>query len=372
VVESRAMDVDAFDFELPPELIAQVPLGERDASRLLLLPKQGDLEHHLFRELPEFLREGDLLVVNDARVVPARLKGKKRGSGGRVEILLVEPLAPLGPKHAAGSEWLALGGSSKPMRPGQIIDLDGPNGSSGKPIEIIEVRGGGELRVRLPEELATDEQVFAYLDEAGSLPLPPSIERAPEASDRERYQTLFARVPGAIAAPTAGLHFTEAMLERLKEKGVERAQVTLHVGPGTFLPVRATKTEDHKMHRERYFVPPETAAQFAKTKARGGRVIAVGTTALRTLEAAWRGPESSDAPACGKLQEGWDATDLFCTPGFQFRAVDGLFTNFHLPKSTLLMLVSAFAGMEKTLAAYRAVVHERYRFFSYGDCMLVI
>ena len=366
------MDVDAFDFELPPELIAQAPLGERDASRLLLLPKDGALEHHLFRELPDFLREGDLLVVNDARVVPARLKGKKRGSGGRVEILLVEPLAHLDAKHAARSEWLALGGSSKPMRVGQIIDLDGPEGSEPKALEIAEVRGGGELRVRLPEDLATDEQVFAYLEEAGSLPLPPYIERAPEASDRERYQTLFARVPGAIAAPTAGLHFTEAMLAALKEKGVERAQVTLHVGPGTFLPVRAAQTEDHKMHRERYFVPPETAALFAKTKARGGRVIAVGTTALRTLEAAWRGPESSDGELYGKLQTGWDATDLFCTPGFQFRAVDGLFTNFHLPKSTLLMLVSAFAGMEKTLAAYRTAVHEHYRFFSYGDCMLVI
>ena len=360
------MDVAAFDFELPQELIAQQPLAQRDASRLLVLPRErgsvapgagerellAGVEHRRVRELPSLLREGDLLVVNDARVVPARLSGKKRGSGGKVELLFIEPLADNG-----GGEWLALGQSSKPMRVGQIIELEG-----GHAVEIAEVRGGGELRVRLPAELPDDEAVFAFLDKNGALPLPPYIERAPGADDLERYQTLFARVPGAVAAPTAGLHFTPELLEALRARGVERASVTLHVGPGTFLPVRATRTEEHKMHRERYHVPAGTAAAFARAKEQGGRVVAVGTTALRTLEAAW------DA---GALREGPGSTNLFCTPGYQFRAVDALFTNFHLPESTLLMLVSAFAGMERTLAAYRLAVAERYRFFSYGDAMLI-
>ncbi len=383
------MDVDDFDFALPDALIAQEPLAQRDASRLLVLPRESvptapgavardagalGLEHRWVRELPSLLRAGDLLVVNDARVVPARLTGRKRGSGGKVELLFVEPLADNG-----GGEWLALGQSSKPMRVAQMIDLDGPGGHA---VEIAEVRGGGELRVRLPAVLSSNESVFAFLDAAGSLPLPPYIERAPAEADRERYQTLFARVPGAVAAPTAGLHFTPALLEELRARGVERASVTLHVGPGTFLPVRATRIEEHKMHRERYEVPRETAEAFARARARGGRVIAVGTTALRTLEAAWNDlTESSghdsglagrgSARSSGALRVGAGATNLFCTPGYQFRAVDGLFTNFHLPKSTLLMLVAAFAGMDRTLDAYRIAVEQQYRFFSYGDAMFI-
>ena len=427
------MDVDAFDVDLPPELIAQEPLPQRDASRLLVLRRDrsgalpgavprvagaapGEIhreeasehtilniehsidektfEHRMVRELPEFLRAGDLLVVNDARVVPARLTGKKQGSGGKVELLLVEPLAPLGAPGSAdslgnaegpGSEWLALGQSSKPMREGQVIELDG---SGGVLVRIAEVRGGGELRVALPPELAREQDVFAFLETSGRLPLPPYIERAPEAADRERYQTLFARVPGAVAAPTAGLHFTPALLEALAARGVERASITLHVGPGTFLPVRAARTEEHKMHRERYSVPPETARAFARARERGGRVVAVGTTALRTLEAAFEsaeGPGAASTPGgrddecageearrAGALRAGPGSTVLFCTPGYQFRAVDALFTNFHLPKSTLLMLVCAFAGTERALAAYRAAVTARYRFFSYGDAMLVM
>ena len=359
------MDVDAFDFALPETQIAQAPLGERDASRLMYLPRAlnnaGVIEHRSVRELPSLLRAGDLMIVNDARVVPARLRGKKKESGGRIELLLVEPAG-------APGEWLALGQSSKPMREGQLLQIFRGGRGAGEEIAhevlIVEVRGGGELRVRLPDALASDEAVFKFLDEAGALPLPPYIERAPSEDDRERYQTLFARVPGAIAAPTAGLHFTPALLEALRERGVQRASVTLHVGPGTFLPVRASRTEEHKMHRERYEVPPETARLFAETRARGGRIVAVGTTALRTLEAAFD-------DATGSLREGPGSTELFCTPGYRFRAVDILFTNFHLPKSTLLMLVCAFAGMERALAAYRVAVAEGYRFFSYGDAMLI-
>ncbi len=300
-----------------------------------------------------------------------------------MELLLVEPLAPRATTGSAdsagsagaGSEWLALGQSSKPMRAGQIVELDGPGGVR---VRIAEVRGGGELRVALPPELAREEDVFAFLEQSGTLPLPPYIERAPRDADRERYQTLFARVPGAVAAPTAGLHFTPALLEAVAARGVSRASITLHVGPGTFLPVRAARTEEHKMHCERYSVPPETAQAFARARASGGRVIAVGTTALRMLEAAFESPPRSGGLSEetqrheGTLREGPGATELFCTPGYRFNAVDALFTNFHLPKSTLLMLVCAFAGMDRALAAYRAAVASRYRFFSYGDAMLVM
>ncbi len=343
------MDVAAFDYPLPEELIAKAPLPERDASRLLLLPRgPAPLEHRLIRELPALLGPRDLLVVNDARVIPARLHGKKRESGGKVELLLIEPLGD------GGRDWLALAGSGKPVRAGAIIDV------AGQPFEIVQIRGGGEVAVRAPFAL---DELHAFLEREGELPLPPYLDRAPEAADRERYQTVFATAPGAIAAPTAGLHFTEALLDALAARGVQRVAVTLHVGPGTFLPVRAAKTEDHKMHSERYEVPAATAAAVARCRADGGRVIAVGTTALRTLEAAWRE---------GGLQAGPGSTDLFCTPGYRFRAVDGLLTNFHLPKSTLLMLVAAFAGLDKILDAYRQAVRERYRFFSYGDAMLIV
>lgn len=344
------MDVSAFDYELPQELIAQEPLPERDASRLLLLDRAtGQTAHRQIRELPKILRPGDLLVVNDARVVPARLRGQKRGTGGKVELLLVEPLGP---------DWLAIGQAGKPLREGQIVDVPGAE------LLIVQVRGNGEFVVRLPPELRESEAaLWEFLEREGELPLPPYIERpAPQEEDRARYQTVFARAPGAVAAPTAGLHFTEALLEQLRAAGIELAKITLHVGPGTFLPVRATRTEDHRMHSERYLVPEETARAHAQAQAQQRRVIALGTTALRTLEAAFRG---------GALLPGPGATDLFCTPGYRFQAADALLTNFHLPKSTLLMLVAAFAGLESTLAAYRTAVAARYRFFSYGDAMLI-
>jgi len=335
---SGCVDVDEFDYELPEELIAQAPLPERDASRLLVLPRaSGPLEHRTIRDLPRLLGPGDLLVVNDARVIPARLWGRKEGTGGKVELLLVEPLG--------GADWLALGQSSKGLREGMRVEVLGSS------IGIIAVREGGELVVRLPLE---GNELWRFLDEAGELPLPPYIRHAPGPHDRERYQTMFARERGAVAAPTAGLHFTPALVLALRARAIPIAQITLHVGPGTFLPVRAQRIEDHRMHRERYFVPEESARAIAAAE----RVIAVGTTALRTLEAS-------------EGRAGAGSTDLFITPGYRFRAVDGLLTNFHLPRSTLLMLVSAFAGLDRTRAAYGEAIRERYRFFSYGDAMLI-
>jgi S-adenosylmethionine:tRNA ribosyltransferase-isomerase len=333
------MDVSEFDYQLPQELIAQTPLPERDASRLLVVHKTSSgLQHRMVRELPQLLQPGDLLVANDAKVIPARLRGRKAGTGGQVELLLVEPLG--------GADWLALGGSSKALREGSEIEvLDGR-------VRIVQNLGGGEVVVRLPVE---GEALWALLDRAGEIPLPPYMNRAPVAADAERYQTIFAKERGAVAAPTAGLHFTQQLVQNVQNAGIHLVYITLYVGPGTFLPVRANRTEDHRMHRERYVVPEETAKALRE---KSGRVIAIGTTALRTVEA------SNGAPGPG-------STDLFITPGYKFRAADGLFTNFHLPKSTLLMLVSAFAGMDRIRAAYKEAIVQRYRFFSYGDAMLI-
>jgi len=340
---SPSVDVAEFDYELPVELIAQQPLPERDASRLLVLPRErGAVRHATVRELPRLLEPGDLLVANDARVIPARIRGHKEGTGGKVELLLVEPLG--------GADWLALAQSSKPLRAGSVVDAHGAR------ISIVEARGEGEFVVRLPAE---GEELWSYLDEAGEMPLPPYIERPSGDLDRERYQTIFARERGAVAAPTAGLHFTPQLVRELRDRGISVEHVTLHVGPGTFLPVRARRTEDHRMHRERYHVPERTTAAVNEAK---GRVIAVGTTALRTLEAAHDG---------SGVRAGPGSTDLFIAPGYRFRAVQGLFTNFHLPRSTLLLLVAAFAGTDRLRAAYREAVEREYRFFSYGDAMLI-
>lgn len=337
------MDVRDFDFELPQELIAQVPLPERDASRLLVLPRGGGpILHRGVRDLPALLRPGDLMVANDAKVIPARLHGHKAGTGGKVELLLVEPLG--------GADWLALGQASKPLRAGQQIEV------FGSLVEIVQIRGGGELVVRLPLE---GEALWEFLDRAGELPLPPYITHAPGKLDLSRYQTVYARERGAVAAPTAGLHFTPELIQSLREKKINFFSITLHVGPGTFLPVRVERTEEHRMHRERYVVSEAVAEAIARTRAAGGRVIAVGTTALRTLEASLGRP-------------GPGSTDLFITPGYTFRAADGLFTNFHLPRSTLLMLVAAFAGLGPVRDAYAEAIARRYRFFSYGDAMLMI
>jgi S-adenosylmethionine:tRNA ribosyltransferase-isomerase len=358
------MRLEDFEFELPDELIAQAPLPERDASRLLVLDRRSSaIAHRRFRDLPLLLRGGDLLVLNDTRVIPARLIGQKVPTGGRAELLLIRPAGHLGPAAALAAsadagEWICLGQASKGFRSGTRLEFGG-----GLAAEIIEDRGGGELRVRFAAREGGGVSLAEILGRVGRLPLPPYIQREPTPLDRERYQTIFARVPGSVAAPTAALHFTEQVLSELEARGVRSASVTLDVGPGTFLPVRED-IATHRMHAERYDVPEATAAAIERTRADGHRVVAVGTTVVRTLEAA------SD-PATGRVRPGPGDTRLFITPGFQFRQVDALLTNFHLPRSTLLMLVSAFAGREPTLAAYREAVKQRYRFFSYGDAMFI-
>jgi S-adenosylmethionine:tRNA ribosyltransferase-isomerase len=331
-----------FHYDLPPELIAQVPLSERRASRLLVLDgASGALADRTFAELPELLAPNDLLVLNDTRVLPARVLGRKP-TGGRVE-LLVERV--LGARHAL----VHMRASHKP-RPGTALEL----------------AGGARARVgaRLGElvEVELDRDFVPYLEAHGETPLPPYIARSPSAADRERYQTVFARAPGAVAAPTAGLHFDAATLEALAARGVERTFLTLHVGAGTFAPVRTQRIEDHELHAEWLEVSAEACAAVERCRSNGGRVVAVGTTSVRALETAARG---------GKLAPFAGDSRLFIYPGFAFRVVDAMVTNFHLPESSLLMLVSAFAGREAVLAAYRHAVAERYRFFSYGDAMFV-
>ena len=333
-----------FRFELPPELIAQAPLPERSASRLLVVPP-GDapFQDRGIRELPDLLRTGDLLVFNDTRVIPARLFGTK-ATGGRVEIL-IERLLP-------GNEARAQVGASKTPKPGARIALD----AGGE----AEVLGRDEAFHHL--RFHVDAPLEQWLVDAGRLPLPPYIERAPDSADAERYQTVFAREPGAVAAPTAGLHFDQALLDALRAKGIEFGHVTLHVGAGTFQPMRVDDVGDHVMHSEWLNVGAELVQQVRRTRARGGRVIAVGTTVVRSLESAMRD---------GELQPFAGETRIFIFPGYRIESVDALVTNFHLPESTLLMLVSAFAGRERILDAYAHAVDARYRFFSYGDAMLL-
>ncbi len=351
------MNIRDFDYPLPEELIAQVPVTPRDASRLLVLPPAGDPRHHRFAELPGLLSPGDLLVFNDTRVIPARLVGRKQ-SGGKVELLLCEPLPgePLHgkpPQDGMGRSWRAMGQASKPIRPGAVLEFDG------LAARVDAALGEGFYDVTLDREGA---ELEAALARVGQVPLPPYIRREATAEDAERYQTIWARAPGSAAAPTAGLHFSERILDALDRRGVARTAVTLHVGPGTFLPIRAAELGDHRMHGERYRVPPQAAAAWAACRARGGRVVAVGTTTVRTLESAI-GEEG--------LRAGDGRTELFIRPGHAFRGIDALVTNFHLPRSTLLVLVCAFAGVERVLAAYREAVARRYRFFSYGDAMLL-
>ena len=328
-----------FSYRLPPELIAQRPLAERAASRLLCLPATGELADRQFRELPELLRAHDLLVFNDTRVIPARVFGVKP-TGGRVEILLERILS--------GREVLAHVHASKALRVDVPILLDGG-------VEARFVRREDDLFV-----LELSEEPLPFFTRYGRMPLPPYIERAPDAEDVQRYQTIFAREPGAVAAPTASLHFDDATLQHCRAVGASVAHVTLHVGAGTFQPVRAERLEDHRMHAEYVEVSSQVCAAVAQARAQGGRIIATGTTVVRSLES---------AAQSGELQPFAGDTRLFITPGFRFRVVDAMVTNFHLPESTLLMLVCAFAGYERVMAAYAHAVHERYRFFSYGDAM---
>ncbi|WP_077032677.1 tRNA preQ1(34) S-adenosylmethionine ribosyltransferase-isomerase QueA [Pelomonas sp. KK5] len=341
-----AFTVADFDFELPPELIAQHPAAERSGSRLLDGRGASPVDR-VFRDLPELLAPGDLLVFNDTKVIKARLYGAK-ASGGAVEAL-VERVLP-----GTREVWAHLRASKSP-KPGSLVHFaDGAFDA-----EVLGRCGpdNGLFHLRLSGE------PFALLEQHGHVPLPPYIEHADDADDVRRYQTVFAREPGAVAAPTAALHFDEALLARLAGRGVGTAHVTLHVGAGTFQPVRVEQIAEHKMHSEWFQVSPETVAAIERTKAAGGKVVAVGTTTLRALESAAR--------ETGTLTAGARETDIFITPGFRFRVVDRLVTNFHLPKSTLMMLVSAFAGYEHIMALYRHAIGERYRFFSYGDAMLL-
>lgn len=334
-----------FDFELPRELIAQVPLPERSASRLLLLDVAAQSRRDgMFRELPGILRPGDLLVFNDTRVLPARLHGRKE-SGGAVEILIERVTG-------AHEATVQLGVSKKPKEGGRIELADGSHA-------VVLGRDDGFFRLHFE----APEPLEKLLPKLGEMPLPPYIGRHADAGDVERYQTVYAREPGAVAAPTAGLHFDEAILDQLRRRGVEFGYVTLHVGAGTFQPVRADRLEDHRMHSEWLNVGAHLIGQIRRTRANGGRVIAVGTTVVRALESATK--DGLMHPFAGE-------TRIFIFPGYRFSSIDGLLTNFHLPQSTLLMLVSALAGREFILDSYRHAVEQRYRFFSYGDAMLIL
>lgn len=335
-----------FYFDLPEELIAQTPIARRDGSRLLYLKKlSGEIQHHHFYDLPEFFNEGDCLVLNDSRVLPARLIGS-RPSGGAVELVLLRDLGD--------NRWECLSRPGRKTRPGQEI-----------------IFGNGELKAVVEDVVEEGNRIVRFfyegifleiLDRLGKMPLPPYIKE--ELQDRERYQTVYSRELGSAAAPTAGLHFTDELLDTIRSKGVEVVFVTLHVGLGTFRPVKEENIEDHPMHSEFCTVPNETADAVNKTKKAGGRIISVGTTSCRTLES-FTGDD-------GILKSGSGWTDIFIYPGYDFKCIDALVTNFHLPESTLIMLVSALAGRENVLNAYRNAVEEKYRFFSFGDAMLII
>jgi len=342
------MRISDLDYELPSELIAQEPLAKRDASRLLLLDVQADeVEDHLFVELPGLLPPS-LFVFNDTRVFPARLLGSK-ATGGKVELLLLRKC------DERTDRWLAMGRSSKALREGMELEL-----CEGRlEARVVRAREHGELEV----ELRGASEVDALIEQVGEIPLPPYIRRAASDSDRMRYQTVFAKTPGAVAAPTAGLHFTEDSLSALEEAGHRTAYVTLHVGPGTFRPVQADRLDDHEMHEEGYEVPEATVSAIGLARAEGRPVVAVGTTVVRTLE--------SSVDADGAPVPGVGTTRLFIRPPHRFEVVDHLLTNFHLPRSTLLALVMAFAGENLTRRAYREAADRRYRFYSYGDAMLV-
>ncbi len=345
----QPLAVADFDFELPPELIAQHPAAERTASRLLD-GRQDPPVHRIFRDLPDLLSPGDLLVFNDTRVIRARLYGTK-DTGGSVEALVERLLA------TPGEIWAHLRASKSP-RAGQRVWFHNELTGERVAAEVLGRCGPdqGLFHLRLPSE------VLPLLDRLGHVPLPPYITHTDTTDDERRYQTVFARQPGAVAAPTAALHFDQPLLDRLAERGIERAHVTLHVGAGTFQPVRVEDLSQHRMHSERFEVPPSTVEAIARTRAAGGRVVSVGTTTLRALES---------AALSGQLLAGAQETEIFITPGFEFHVVDRLITNFHLPRSTLLMLVSAFAGFDAIQALYRLAIEQQYRFFSYGDAMLL-
>jgi S-adenosylmethionine:tRNA ribosyltransferase-isomerase len=338
------MRTDEFDYDLPSELIAQRPKA-RGNSRLLLLDATGECRHRWIRDLPQLLSPGDLLVVNNTKVIPARLFAVRESSGGRVELLLLEKLAK--------QDWTTLAKPGRRLRAGTLLRLQDEIEAT-----VIARLEDGRHRVRF------SEPIEPHLDRLGHVPLPPYIKRPDRAADRSDYQTVFANSPGAVAAPTAGLHFSTELLHQIRAAGIGIAELTLHVGLGTFKPVSATRVHEHRMESERFELPEQTAAAVNRTRQLGGRIVAVGTTSVRALEAAARKGQ-------GRLAAAASRTDLFITPGFRFQVVDVLLTNFHLPRSTLLMLVCAFAGRERILQAYARAIAERYRFYSYGDAMLI-
>ena len=349
-----------FDYHLPPDRIAQHPAAERDASRLMILDRAGGTLHHArFHDLPAFLRSGDLLVANDTRVLPARLfarVGKQAGGEREVEVLLLREEPSVPPSRI----WSALARPARALHEGAALSFHDPAWHG----RVHSVGERGVRRIAFQPAAAEGLSFEAWLSRVGHIPLPPYIERADEPEDRERYQTVFAREAGSVAAPTAGLHFTDSVLASVRARGASFATVTLHVGPGTFRPVATEDPDEHVLDPEPYRVPPETAAAIAATEAAGGRVLAVGTTSVRTLEAWSRNGRPDDGA--------WRETGLFVRPPFEFRVVRGMITNFHLPRSSLLFLVSAFAGRERVLEAYDAAVREGYRFYSYGDAMLIL
>lgn len=340
------MTVNDFDYNLPECLIAQTPLEKRDHSRLLVLNKRnGSIKHRHFYDILDLLDEGDLLVVNDSKVIPARVFGTRAETGGVVEVLLLKALEE--------NVWEVLVKPGKKARPGQVIEFNGE--MTGTVLEILE---DGKRKIRFSHQSSS---IYEVLDRIGKMPLPPYITE--QLKDQGRYQTVYAKELGSAAAPTAGLHFTDELMVRAKEKGIKICSVTLHVGLGTFRPVKATEIKDHIMHSEYFSIPAETVELIRSTKAAGKRVIAVGTTATRTLESGF-----DDQLNC--VRQSGD-TDIFIYPGYKFKVIDALITNFHLPKSTLMMLVSALAGKDKIMKAYEEAVKEEYRFFSFGDAMFI-
>lgn len=342
------LKVDLFDFHLPEELIAQTPLEQRDASRLMVLNKEtGNVKHHMFHDLLDYVQEGDCLVLNDTRVLPARLFGTKEDTGANIEVLLL--------KQTQGDTWETLVKPAKRVKEGTVISF-----GDGRLTAVCKETSdqGGRLL-----EFNYEGIFYEVLEQLGEMPLPPYIKE--RLDDQERYQTVFAREQGSAAAPTAGLHFTEEMLEQLKTKGVHIAFLTLHVGLGTFRPVSVDDLEEHDMHSEFYQVSEGTAALLNSVREKGGRIISVGTTSTRTLETI-----ATEHNGKFVASSGW--TNIFIFPGYEFKAIDGMITNFHLPKSTLIMLVSALAGRENVISAYEQAVAEKYRFFSFGDAMLIL
>ena len=353
-----------FDYDLPAELIAQEPPAERGQSRMLVMSRaSGDLRDARFAELPALLHPGDLLVLNDTRVIPARLyahrtlRREKEKPTGRIEVMLTEPVE----QGAGDNLWRALVRPGRKIAIGEILVFPSPDGSIALEAEVLERGQFGERLLRFKPV----DDFFATLDRIGHIPLPPYIHRDDAAADRERYQTVFSRERGSVAAPTAGLHFTPQILDELTARGVEIARLTLHVGLGTFAPLRVERLDEVRLHRERYTLSAPAAEAINRAAAEGRRIVAVGTTVVRTLE------HCALQAAGHPLQPHSGETEIFISPGFQFRLVSALLTNFHLPQSSLLMLVSAFAGREPVLAAYSHAVQQNYRFFSYGDCMFL-